>query len=85
MAKTAKHPSACCWNTFAIMCTETNTLSAALKRSVPFFNPCYLGHLIPDALLPGLLAQLIATLYNPNNITPESAPVTLRSELEAGL
>jgi hypothetical protein len=41
--------------------------------------------LIPDALLPGLLAQLIATLYNPNNITPESAPVTLRSELEAGL
>jgi tyrosine decarboxylase len=67
------------------MRTELNTLTAALKRSVPFFNPRYLGHMVSDTLLPGLLAQLITTLYNPNNVSPEVAPVTLRLELEVGL
>ncbi|HVC28874.1 MAG TPA: pyridoxal-dependent decarboxylase [Gammaproteobacteria bacterium] len=67
------------------MRTELNTLTAALKRSVPFFNPRYLGHMVSDTLLPGLLAQLITTLYNPNNVSPEAAPVTLRLELEVGL
>ncbi|MDE2345499.1 MAG: hypothetical protein KGL13_03420, partial [Gammaproteobacteria bacterium] len=67
------------------MRTELNTLTASLKRSVPFFNPRYLGHMVSDTLLPGLLAQLITTLYNPNNVSPEVAPVTLRLELEVGL
>lgn len=67
------------------MRTELNTLTAALKRSVPFFNPRYLGHMVSDTLLPGLLAQLITTLYNPNNVSPEVAPVTVRLELEVGL
>ncbi|HVC37596.1 MAG TPA: pyridoxal-dependent decarboxylase, partial [Gammaproteobacteria bacterium] len=67
------------------MRTELNTLTAALKRSVPFFNPRYLGHMVSDTLLPGLLAQLITTLYNPNNVSPEAAPVTLKLELEVGL
>ncbi len=67
------------------MRTELNTLTAALKRSVPFFNPRYLGHMVSDTLMPGLLAQLITTLYNPNNVSPEVAPVTLRLELEVGL
>ncbi len=64
------------------MRTELNTLTAALKRSVPFFNPRYLGHMVSDTLLPGLLAQLITTLYNPNNVSPEAAPVTLDLELQ---
>lgn len=64
--------------------TELNTLTAALKRSVPFFNPRYLGHMVSDTLLPGLLAQLVTTLYNPNNVSPEAAPVTLALELEVG-
>ncbi len=67
------------------MRTELNSLTASLKRSVPFFNPRYLGHMVSDTLLPGLLAQLITTLYNPNNVSPEVAPVTLRLELEVGL
>lgn len=67
------------------MRTELNTLTASLKRSVPFFNPRYLGHMVSDTLMPGLLAQLITTLYNPNNVSPEVAPVTLRLELEVGL
>ena len=66
------------------MRTELNTLTAALKRSVPFFNPRYLGHMVSDTLLPGLLAQLVTTLYNPNNVSAEAAPVTLELELKVG-
>lgn len=64
--------------------TEMQTLAAALKRSVPIFNPRYMGHMVSDSLLPGLLAQLVTTLYNPNNVSEEAAPVTLQMELEVG-
>lgn len=66
------------------MRTELNSLTAALKRSIPFFNPRYLGHMVSDTLLPGLLAQLVTTLYNPNNVSSEAAPVTLELELKVG-
>lgn len=66
------------------MRTELHTLTAALKRSVPFFNPRYLGHMVSDTLMPGLLAQMITTLYNPNNVSAEAAPVTLQMELDVG-
>lgn len=35
---------------------ELHTLSAALKRSVPFHSPRYLGHMVSDLALPGLVA-----------------------------
>ncbi|MFU8877307.1 MAG: pyridoxal phosphate-dependent decarboxylase family protein, partial [Wenzhouxiangellaceae bacterium] len=69
----------------ARMKTELHGLSARLKNSVPFYNPRYIGHMASDLLLPGLIAQLITTLYNPNHVTDEAAPVTLEMELEAGL
>jgi glutamate/tyrosine decarboxylase-like PLP-dependent enzyme len=59
-------------------------LSADLKKSVPSFAPRYIGHMISDPLLPALLGQLITTLYNPNNIASDAAPVTLNLELEVG-
>lgn len=59
-------------------------LSAALKRSTPLFSPRYVGHMASDLLMPGLLAQLTTTLYNPNNVSAEVAPVTLELELEVG-
>jgi glutamate/tyrosine decarboxylase-like PLP-dependent enzyme len=59
-------------------------LSADLKKSVPSFAPRYIGHMVSDPLLPALLGQLITTLYNPNNIASEAAPVTLDLELEVG-
>lgn len=59
-------------------------LSARLKRSVPLFSPRYLGHMASDLLLPGLLAQLVTTLYNPNNVSAEVAPVTVELEIEVG-
>jgi glutamate/tyrosine decarboxylase-like PLP-dependent enzyme len=63
---------------------ELHKLTAQLKRSVPFFHPRYLGHMVSELLLPGLVAQLVTTLYTPNNIVEEAAPVTVRLELEVG-
>ncbi len=63
---------------------ELHQLTAALKRSVPAFHPRYLGHMTSDLLLPGLVAQLVTTLYNPNNIVEDVAPITIQLELEVG-
>jgi glutamate/tyrosine decarboxylase-like PLP-dependent enzyme len=63
---------------------ELYRLSAQLKRAVPFFHPRYVGHMSADLLLPGLVAKLVTTLYNPNNVAEEAAPVTLEMELEVG-
>ena len=46
----------------ARMRRELHQLSAALKQSVPFHSPRYLGHMVSDLLLPGLAAQLL-TLF----------------------
>ncbi|MFW5926750.1 MAG: pyridoxal phosphate-dependent decarboxylase family protein [Wenzhouxiangella sp.] len=66
------------------MKTELHSLTARLKNSAPFFNPRYIGHMASDLLMPGLIAQLITTLYNPNHVTDEASPVTLPLELELG-
>ncbi len=68
----------------ARMKTQLHGLSARLKNTAPFFNPRYIGHMASDLLLPGLIAQLVTTLYNPNHVTDEAAPVTLELELEVG-
>lgn len=67
------------------MVAELHQLSAALKRSVPFFSPRYIGHMTSDLLLPALIAQLMTLPYNPNNVVDEAAPVTLDLEISAGL
>ena len=69
----------------AKMKQELHSLSTKLKRSTPLFSPRYIGHMSSDLLLPGLLAQLITTLYNPNNVAPDVAPVTVPLEIEVGL
>lgn len=69
----------------ARMRSELHQLSAALKRSVPFYSPRYIGHMVSDLLLPGLIAQVVTLPYNPNNVVEEAAPVTLDLELSAGL
>lgn len=66
------------------MKTELYALSGELKQAVPFFHPRYIGHMNADLLMPGLIARLVTTLYNPNNVAPEGAPVTLDKELEVG-
>ncbi|GAB3096119.1 pyridoxal phosphate-dependent decarboxylase family protein [Lysobacter terrae] len=69
----------------ARMRRELHALSAALKKSVPFHSPRYIGHMASDLLLPGLAAQLLTLPYNPNNVSEDAAPVTVEMEVRAGL
>jgi glutamate/tyrosine decarboxylase-like PLP-dependent enzyme len=62
---------------------ELHRLSATLKQAVPLFHPRYLGHMASDVLLPGLLAQIITSLYNPNNVSEDVAPTTVENEIRA--
>lgn len=64
---------------------ELHALSAALKRSVPFHSPRYLGHMVSDLLLPALAAQILTLPYNPNNVSEDAAPVTVDLEIQVGL
>jgi glutamate/tyrosine decarboxylase-like PLP-dependent enzyme len=68
----------------ARMRAELYRLTAALKRHVPFSHPRYVGHMTGDLLLPGVVAKMVTTLYNPNNVSEEAAPVTLELELQVG-
>ena len=68
----------------AKMKDELHQLTARLKASVPTYNPRYIGHMFSDLLLPGLLAQMVTTLYNPNNISEDTAPATVEMELAVG-
>lgn len=79
----AQHPQ---YQAFeARMRRELHQLSAALKRSVPFHSPRYIGHMVSDLLLPGLAAQMLVLPYNPNNVNEDAAPVTVQLEIQAGL
>ena len=64
---------------------ELHQLSAALKKSVPFHSPRYIGHMASDLLLPGLAAQMLTLPYNPNNVSEDAAPVTVDMEVQVGL
>jgi glutamate/tyrosine decarboxylase-like PLP-dependent enzyme len=63
---------------------ELFSLSANLKKSIPWFSPRYVGHMASDLLMPGLIANLVTTLYNPNNVSDQGAPVTVDQEIEVG-
>ena len=69
----------------ARMRRELHQLSAALKKSVPFHSPRYIGHMASDLLLPGLVAQILTLPYNPNNVSEDAAPVTVDMEVQVGL
>lgn len=69
----------------AKMRRELHQLSAALKKSVPFHSPRYIGHMASDLLLPGLAAQILALPYNPNNVSEDAAPITVQLEVQVGL
>ncbi|HEX7768654.1 MAG TPA: pyridoxal-dependent decarboxylase [Dokdonella sp.] len=80
---TARHPDYLAFE--ARMRRELHQLSAALKKSVPFHSPRYLGHMVSDLLLPGLAAQMLTLPYNPNNVSEDAAPVTVDMEVQVGL
>jgi len=57
---------------------------AGLRKHFPFYSPRYMAHMISDQTLPSVLGYFAGLLYNPNNVTPEAAPVTERWEFEVG-
>lgn len=61
---------------------QINEMVAKLKRHFPFYSPRYIGHQLSDQTVPSILGYFAGMLYNPNNVTPEAAPVTVEWELE---
>lgn len=57
---------------------------AGLRRHFPFYSPRYIAHMLSDQTIPSRLGYFAGLLYNPNNVTPEGAPVTVKWELEVG-
>ncbi|HYL38539.1 MAG TPA: pyridoxal-dependent decarboxylase, partial [Bryobacteraceae bacterium] len=57
---------------------------AGLRKHFPFYSPRYLAHMMSDQTLPSVLGYFAGLLYNPNNVTPEAAPVTERWEFDVG-
>ncbi|MEO6263700.1 MAG: pyridoxal-dependent decarboxylase [Luteimonas sp.] len=81
--RAAQHPDYLAFE--ARLRQELHQLSAALKKSVPFHSPRYLGHMVSDLLIPGLAAQILTLPYNPNNVSEDAAPVTVDMEVQVGL
>jgi len=64
--------------------TELFSLVSDLKLDVPVFSPRYMAHMISEVTLPSLVGYFATLLYNPNNVSSEASPVTIRYELEVG-
>lgn len=58
-------------------------LMADLRRNFPFYSPRYIAHELSDTLMPSMLGYIAGMLFNPNNVTPEAAPVTTELEIDA--
>ncbi len=61
---------------------QLSEMLARLRRHFPFYNPRYIAHMLSDQTIPSVLGYFAGMLYNPNNVTPEAAPVTVEWELE---
>lgn len=57
-------------------------LLALLRRNFPFYSPRYVAHELSDTTMASMLGYFAGMLYNPNNVTPEAAPVTTELEIE---
>lgn len=65
------------------MYQNTIEMTAELRRNFPFYSSRYMAHMLSDTLLPSMIGYFAGMLYNPNNVTPEAAPVTVEMEIEA--
>lgn len=61
---------------------QLSEMLARLRRHFPFYSPRYIAHMLSDQTIPAVLGYFAGMLYNPNNVTPEAAPVTVEWELE---
>jgi len=58
-------------------------LLSRLKADYPFQSPRYAAHMVAEQALPAIAGYFAAMLYNPNNVSSDAAPVTVKLELEA--
>ena len=56
---------------------------AELRRNFPFYSPRYIGHQLSDTTLASIVGHIAGLLFNPNNVTPEAAPVTVDMEIDS--
>jgi glutamate/tyrosine decarboxylase-like PLP-dependent enzyme len=63
---------------------ELYKLLAELKLDPPFFSPRYMAHMISETTMASQLAYIATLLYNPNNVSSEASPITIKYELEIG-
>lgn len=64
--------------------THLDSILNNLKAHFPFYSPRYIAHMLSEQTLPSVLGYFAGMLYNPNNVTDEAAPVTVRLEIEVG-
>lgn len=69
---------------FDILSNNLDSVLNQLKADYPFYSPRYQGHMITENLVSGMMGYFAGMLYNPNNVSTESAPITLDLELESG-
>lgn len=63
---------------------EIDSILNQLKAHFPFYSPRYIAHMISEQTFPSVVGYFAGMLYNPNNVTEESAPITASLELEVG-
>lgn len=63
---------------------QIDTILNELKAHYPIYSPRYIAHMVSEQSLPSVIGYFAGMLYNPNNVTSESAPVTVPFEIEAG-
>ncbi|CAE6427578.1 unnamed protein product [Rhizoctonia solani] len=69
-----------------VLSERLQALSENLQRgTVPFWSPRYNAHMASDTSMPALLSYISTALFNPNNISPEAAPLTSELEVKAGI
>jgi tyrosine decarboxylase len=64
--------------------SQLDTTLSELKFHFPLHSPRYNAHMVSEQSLPAVLGYFAGLLYNPNNVTGESAPITVALELEVG-
>ncbi|HSB52835.1 MAG TPA: pyridoxal-dependent decarboxylase [Gemmatimonadales bacterium] len=64
--------------------TQLDATLSELKFHFPLHSPRYNAHMVSEQSLPAVLGYFAGLLYNPNNVTSESAPITVALEIEVG-
>jgi len=67
-----------------LLTAQLDATLSELKFHFPLHSPRYNAHMVSEQSLPAVMGYFAGLLYNPNNVTGESAPITVALELEVG-